>query len=474
MPLSGNCELKIIYPSDSPNEGRVKINENFECIANDFYYQLSGATSAHTIVNSGTNIFVDGVVNFSGASEYTVNLDDDIVLSSVSATTVSASTFVLNGVPINFGSSSYTQITVSAIGDTSYVGTGTPTLSAYTIGDIYLTTFQSGNTSSSGVTIDIDGQGAIAVEKYDYDLSGFTALSAGDIQASVVYYLTPDGSRLQFLETSPDSEPGTYTNPSPIPTTIGGVEAGTVFSNAPYSAVFDDLFYPFLTANFTSFLISGQSTILEKGATIAAGSKTFTWAISNPSFTTPNTVQIKKITGGSTIISSPTSGISNTSPSVITLGSPITYSSTSIQETYRWQILATRTNNVVFSRYFDVFWIWRIYYGTSTGTTLNADGITGLTSSQLDTTIIPQTFAYGTGGYKYLAIPETFSSPTLFKDSNTNLSVAMADVAEGYTAGTGTYKYLNVPITNQYGATNTYRLYRTRNVLGGSINIITS
>lgn len=374
---------------------------------------------------------------------------------------------------MNWGGQSSSQIFVSATGDTTYIGAGTPTVTGYTIGDVYVTTFLSGNTAT-GVTINIDGIGVADVEKYDFDISGFTTLDIGDIQPSVNYYLSYDGTRLQFLETSPDSDPGTYTNPLAVPVTLGGVEAGTVFNNTPYNSVFDDLFYPFLSSQFTSFKINGQSTILEKGDTIAAGSKTFTWNTSNPSYVQANSIKIRKITGGVSTISTPTSGIANDGSEVITLSSPITYNSSNIQESYRWQILGTRTNNVVFGRNFYVYWRWRIYWGTSTATTLSASAATGLTSSQLDTTIIPQTFSYGSGGYKYLVIPSSFTQPSLFKDSNTNLSVAMADVAEGYTAGTGTYKYLNLSITNTYGATNTYRVYRTRNVLGGSINIVTS
>ena len=73
-----------------------------------------------------------------------------------------------------------------------------------------------------------------------------------------------------------------------------------------------------------------------------------------------------------------------------------------------------------------------------------------------------------------MCIPSTFVEPTLFRDNNTNLSIAMADTAEGYTAGTGTYKHQLVSVTNQYGIAQNYKVFRTRNILGGSINIKTT
>jgi hypothetical protein len=48
----------------------------------------------------------------------------------------------------------------------------------------------------------------------------------------------------------------------------------------------------------------------------------------------------------------------------------------------------------------------------------------------------------------------------------------MAGASEGYTdtnGGAYNFKYLN--ITNQFGVLSTYRVYRTKHVLGGSIKI---
>lgn len=369
--------------------------------------------------------------------------------------------------PMNWGGTALSEVFVTATGDTIYTGTSTTSLSAYTLGEIYITSFQSGNTMT-GVTIDIDGLGVIPVEKYDVDVSGFTTLDIGDIQPSVNYYLSYDGSVLQFLETSPSSDPGTYTNPLAVPVTIGGVEAGTVFNNTPYSAVFDDLFYPYLSPIFNSFYINGQSNTIEVGTTIASGSKTFNWNTTNSSYVQANSVLIRNITGG---VFNLATGLANDGTEVIAIPSSI---QKTVPATHRWQVRAVRANNTVFARNFDVRWWWRVYYGTSSATTLTADGITGLTSSKLDTTIVNDNWNYGAGDYKYLCIPSTFLEPSLFKDNNTNLSVAMADTAEGFSSGTGTYKYQLVSVTNINGIAQNYKVFRTRNMLGGSINIKTT
>ncbi|MEK6830211.1 MAG: hypothetical protein AABY15_08910 [Nanoarchaeota archaeon] len=465
-----HLDLEIVGPEDSPNEGRVIWNDNFTKIHDAILnIEYAGATGS-TIVLSGTNTSVDLAV-LSGVPNYTVSVIDNPVFDSVSATTISGGTlfsgntnlsdiFVLPPTPS-------TQQLVSATGDTTTVGVGTPPISGYNVGTIYVTTFDTAN-SATGVTLDVDGFGALNVEKYDYDSSGFTTIDIGEIQPSVQYFLTYDGARFQFSEIDPDSGGGTYTSPGPIPVTLGGVGAGTIFSNTPISDVFTDLFFPFLNSSFSSFLIAGQSTTLEVGNSIAAGSKTFSWNISNSAYTINNSISIKNVTGGNVIIAN---GISTSVNSTAITISSITKTTPTL---HRWQIKAQRTNSTYFTRNFDVNWRWRVYYGTSSQTGLTSAQITGLTSSQLDTTVIGDTLSYGTGNYKYLCIPSTFTEPSLIKDSSTNLAISMADTAEGYSTGTGTYKYQLVSVTNQFGIVQNYKVFRSRNILGGSINFIIS
>ena len=82
------------------------------------------------------------------------------------------------------------------------------------------------------------------------------------------------------------------------------------------------------------------------------------------------------------------------------------------------------------------------------------------------------TYNFGAGAYKYFAWPTSFGAPTLFRDFNTNLAVAMAGVAEGYTTPVGSYYAQVVTITNGFGKTTNYYVFRTKNILGGAISIV--
>jgi hypothetical protein len=78
------------------------------------------------------------------------------------------------------------------------------------------------------------------------------------------------------------SVPTPYTNLMPVPTTLGGVEAGTTFDNVPINEVLNNLLYPYQAPAFTSFTISGlASTTYELGYTFPANDYTFVWSTSN-------------------------------------------------------------------------------------------------------------------------------------------------------------------------------------------------
>lgn len=463
---------EVVLPNHNPNEGRDIWNRNFANVWDTVLFTITGSTSAHTQVDGSSNID-----SFSSGATvppiYTIYLKDDIILDSVSATSISATSYYIGSTLLNPEVTPAPQYFVTATGDTICTASSTPALTTgYTLGDLYITTFLSANTAT-GVTINIDSQGIVSVEKYDSDLSGFTSLDIGDIQPTVNYYLSYDEERLQFLESEPSNTPGTYTNPLAVPTTIGGVEAGTVFNATPFSDVFDDLFYPYVSPNFTSFLMTNplSTTSVEVGYTLPSGSTTFTWKVSNTGYIQANSILIRNVTGGIVNLYTGLTSSAATNTTVVTLPSSIQKTTPTL---HTWQIRGTRTNSVAFARNLSVNWYWKVYYGTSSLTGLTSAQITGLTSSNLDTTVINDTRTFVAGDYKYLCIPSTFVEPTLFKDNNTNLSIAMADTTEGYSAGTSTYKYNLVSVLNQYGISQNYKVFRTRNILGGSLNIKTT
>lgn len=256
----------------------------------------------------------------------------------------------------------------------------------------------------------------------------------------------------------------TYTNSNPTLVDVGGVEAGSTFNTVPLQDMWTDLLYPELTPRFTSFDLAGVGNTVEVGYTISATSQTFNWTTSNPAFIQPNTIRIRDISSPYTFIT----GSTNDGTENVVFPSNIQKTAQSL---HTWRIDADRLNTTSFYRNHTIRWYWRKYWGESTDPTLTASQITGLTNSQLDNSE-NDTYDFVGGGYKYIVYPNSFGSPNLFRDEATNLQVAMADNTDGYTNFSNGYYYQTISITNQYGISTTYRVYRTKNILGGSINII--
>jgi hypothetical protein len=378
----------------------------------------------------------------------------------------------------NAGTSYGSQITVDAAGTNSYSGTATPSITGYSTSTIYLTQFANTNTLTA-TTLDIDGYGPLDLLKGTED--GLGPLEINEIQTGVTYFLTYDGTQFQFFTSSPEGTPGTYTNLNPATATVGGVVAGTTFSAATWQSIFDTMFYPTLTPNFTSFVMratpstgSTQATTLEVGNSVSGGTRVFTWGTSNPSFIKPGTIKIYNVTGGNTIISTPSSGITND-------GNEVIGGLANVQKTtptsHIWRIYGTRTNNSTFNLSFQVNWYWRRMYGVSSATTITTSaGVNAFSGTGSLTTTIAGTYSFVGPGYKYFFVPTSFGAPSLFRDQSTQLAVAMADVTDNpfFSGVSGSYYYGTTSVTNSFGITTNYRVYRTRNFLNGNITITVS
>lgn len=307
-------------------------------------------------------------------------------------------------------------------------------------------------------------------DSFDVDLSGL--ITAGDTFVSGATIQTGyTGDTLVLTRTdggtvSVDlSISMTYTNSNPTLVDVGGVEAGSTFNTVPLQDMWTDLLYPELTPKFTSFDLSGVGTVVEVGFTIASGAQTLTWSTSNSAFIQPNTVRIRDISSPYTFVT----GSTNDGIEVVTFPSTV---QKTWQSSHTWRIDADRLNTTNFYRNHTISWRWRKYWGEDTRPTLvEAEIKTGLTNSNLSTTEVAE-YQYAGGGYKYLVYPDAWGSPNLFKDAATNLQVAMADNSDGYGTLSNGYYYNTLTITNQYSIPTTYRIYRTKNQLGGPIDII--
>lgn len=256
-----------------------------------------------------------------------------------------------------------------------------------------------------------------------------------------------------------------YTNSTPVPTTIGGITAGSTFSNQTMQQMWDTLLYPYQAPAFSSFSISGQSTTIEVGTSIA-GTKTFSWSTANPSNVQANTISIVDLTNSTTLAT----GLANDGTESILLPSAVVKNSATSNT---WRITGTNTNSVSFTADFVVNWYWKIYYGTSANTTLTEVQIESLANTSLSNNITGS-FSFAGGNYKYFCYPDVYGSINTIKDSTTLLNVAMAsgvDDAFFSNSANGIY-YGIVSVTNINGVSTNYRVYRTKNILGGSITFI--
>ncbi len=275
--------------------------------------------------------------------------------------------------------------------------------------------------------------------------------STGPEGESITGPTGPTGADGLYGDTGPTGPTGTadgelYSNPTPVPQTLGGIIVGSTFVDQTMQQMWDSLLYPYQSPSFTSFIIQGQSTIIEVGTTVAAN-PTFSWTETNIVNVLPNSTVIRN---NGVIIAN---NISNTSPYSATDAAVIKNTATS----NTWSIEQTNTNTQIFSRNFTVNWRWRVYYGESINTPLNETQIEALRASALQSGFAA-TYAFSSGGYKYLAYPSSMGTATLFKDTLTNLDVPFE---APYT----------VSVTNVNGITTNYNVHRSTNIINASINI---
>ncbi len=257
-----------------------------------------------------------------------------------------------------------------------------------------------------------------------------------------------------------------YAGASPSTVTVGGLSAGTTLTGLSSNSILELILCPYIAPAFTSFSISGQTTALEVGTSVS-GSKTFTWGFSNIGNVTSSSMSILDVTGAATLASSisitPTYSVS---VGTIQLNSPGSYS---------WRGQAINTHSGTFqSGYFSIGWYYRIFYGTSSSVILGQAAILALANNGLASSFSGN-YSFAAGDYKYFTWPDSFGSPTAttgFKDTSTNLGVAMADNTDNaaYSNTQNGWYYAIVSVMSN-GVTANYRVYRTKNLLGGSITI---
>jgi hypothetical protein len=258
-----------------------------------------------------------------------------------------------------------------------------------------------------------------------------------------------------------------YTNSTPIQTKLGGVLVGNTFSNKTMKEMWDQLLYPYLSPAFTSFSISGATTTKEIGSTLADPS-TFQWSASE----TDNIDEISLISGYA--MSNVTSiSYSPTNRSVDFLF-PVTRTSVSGPGTRDWFLRGLNTNGNFFTSTESVRWDYRMYAGSYTGDTITANIITGLTDYNSIKNGFSGTFNFTGAGYKYFCFADTYASviqPTSFTSGG--FTVPMEDTFV-FSQFPLPLSYDLVSVTNTFGESTEYRIYRTKFQIIGAYPIIIS
>jgi hypothetical protein len=155
MPLTG-CTIQTIYSYDNPNEGRVKINQNFECLTNNLV-PGSGSTS-----NSGNRWYIPSGETVNIDSTYQGFIYGDLVIDGTINVDIDSQLVVVNGDIILTGG------TITGAGTVYTVDTP----NTYVIGGTY----------SSGTTSFFNNSGGT------FDVTGYTYVTGGTYSAGTITF----------------------------------------------------------------------------------------------------------------------------------------------------------------------------------------------------------------------------------------------------------------------------------------------
>lgn len=233
-----------------------------------------------------------------------------------------------------------------------------------------------------------------------------------------------------------------YTNPQPVPQTLGGVVAGSTFNSMPIQQVLDTLLYPYAKPVFTSFNILGISSIYEVGGGLPAGTYVFKWTIDQPSNVKPNSINVD-----GTAFQPNTGSYAKTLPS-IREGTPTTRT---------FHISGQDVKNQPFSSTYTITWSYRRYWGVSNKESLTDVDILMMSSELSGNKNKLVAYDCTGGNYFYFAYPSAFgdlTSATTINNMQWNDWVIVKRV-----------------FLNQNGVSIPFNIYRSFNLLNGNVNV---
>lgn len=241
---------------------------------------------------------------------------------------------------------------------------------------------------------------------------------------------------------------GDYVRPTPMSISVGGAVAGTTFDGTVNEAL-DTILYPYIEPTFSSFSLTGYST-LEVGDEIPTGSQTFTFDATTDVNVQADSIDIENVSDSIVYVT----GSANDNTETVNFGSNVIRTTPGSKQ---FRITGTNTQASTFTRNYNVNWYFKVYYGESAATSLGEGGIEGLRVNLLTSTA-NRTYAFLGGDYKYMCWSTTLGTKSNFFDVDTGFAVAMEPP-------------VTINITNAFGVSQDYYVYRTTNPLVGAINI---
>lgn len=236
-----------------------------------------------------------------------------------------------------------------------------------------------------------------------------------------------------------------YTSSGPANVTIGGIKEGEVFKNVPISTMFDRLLIKYKEPEITKFNI--QRDTYQLGETMTSPI-TLSWTISNSINLKNGKIMFKF---GTKVIT-PNKNITYDDNAIFNVEPIVLYQ----QGNKGITMMVTDDNGVKLTKTTEVKWVNTIYFGSSMDEEINVKNINSLAT--VNGNSVSGTFNFPAGGYKFVLIPAIWKDPTVFSDPNNGLPVYVD-------------KMSNISITNKFGVQQEYKVFRTHNLLNGSISI---
>jgi hypothetical protein len=385
----------------------------------------------------------------------------------------------------DFSTKTQTNIRISATGSDSYFATySSPSIDAYQSNYIFLVDFFGYNTGAT-VTLNINSIGTLSV--YKPSSSGPMPLTNGDIIGATggtggpIYYLTYNqgGKYFEFFYTNPVAMSGNFTNPVSTNYNVGGIQSGYSFNDVKIVDMLKDIFYPESMGRIGTFSMTSEGVQVSKsyeiGQTISGGLYyTFSWVFDNQGDLKDKTLRIEDVTPVTQTQTywQPPSATPFTQSTGLT-GPMGFFFANSIKSNVPakrvFRLSVERSNGTRVHKDYEIDWMWRVYHGSSTFSTLTASQVRDLSNKTLSKQS-SGTWSLPGDGFKYIAFPED-SDYNFQNITYKNLPLAMAGTNSGYSYSFADLNYLFVTVSNAFGLEKQYKIYRTKNEINATFSV---